>query len=475
IATGSFGAGLVVDKDKDERRLNDFQACYVEKTWGRSTVTVGNFLVTSGHGLVFSDAYGESPSTADPWRIGRGAFGVRTSTAARENSFLRGAAVALAGKAWDLCVVGSSADFDVALDAGGRVTSLNEAGTHVTASEVKGRDALREDLAGLVCRARHAGLRATASLEAARLSRAFAFDVLDWPAHATRIAGGLDLAYEQDDAVVFGEGALGAKGSAALAGLAVRRPHTDVLLVGRRYAPEYASLHSAPFAFYSGLGKGERGLFTLIKFKPAANGELAISTDVHQELRADGALRPHGSETNLDLAIDSGPFTLALGEKLAASEDPPSASAALRDSVGTEETTRLRSRLDVGYAPRRGISFRARYEALTATEAEAGATTRATSDVLRFDLTLAAFKPFKLDAGCYVFSVANWAARIYQYEAGVPYYPTLELLKSDGSRWYAAVSWEARRLGKLAAKYGRTRYQDGEGHSEMLASFSLKM
>jgi|GEM_PF-3884866 len=155
-------AGFVVDKDKGEPRLNDFQAFYLEQAWGAGKVTVGNFLVTSGHGLVFSSAFGQSPSTSEPWRVGRGAFGIKTSTASRENSLMRGAGLSLAGKAWDLCVVASRADFDVRLDDTGRVTSLNESGSHVARAEVEGWDALREDLVGVVCRLRGAGFAATA-------------------------------------------------------------------------------------------------------------------------------------------------------------------------------------------------------------------------------------------------------------------------------------------------------------------------
>jgi hypothetical protein len=471
----SLSAGIVVDKGKGEARLNDFQAFYLEKAWGPAKVTVGNFLVASGHGLVFSGAFGQSPSTADPWRAGRGAFGIKTSTASRENSLMRGAGLALKARAWDLCVVGSRTDFDVRLDESGRVTSLNETGSHVALSEIEGRDALREDLLGVVCRARRAGFAATASLAGTRVSRDFAPDVIDWPRDRARLLGSLDLSLEQGDAVVFAEGALGGKAGAALAGIAVRRPQAEVLVLGRSYAPEYVSLHSAPFAFYSGLGKGERGLVTLVKFKPAAAGELAITNDLHQELRADGAFRASGSETFVDLTLDSGPFAFALGEKLTTSQEPPSESAATSAPAGTRETTRLRSRVDIGYTPVRGVGLRARYEVLTATEAEAGVADRSASDVLRLDLSLEALKPLRVDAGFYVFSVGDWASRVYQYEAGVPYYPTLELLKSDGSRWYAAVSWEGKSFGKLAAKFGRTLYQDGEEHSEVLASYILRI
>ena len=97
------------------------------------------------------------------------------------------------------------------------------------------------------------------------------------------------------------------------------------------------------------------------------------------------------------------------------------------------------------------------------------------SDLIRADFRLGLWKPVALSAGCYVFGIEDWAARIYQYETGVPYYPSLELLKSDGSRWYAGVSFDVKRLGRLAAKYGRTLYKDGEEHSEFLATYIARI
>jgi hypothetical protein len=471
--------GFAVEKDKDEARLNDFQTFYVEKEWAWVKVTAGKFILASGHGLVFSNSYGQSPSTIDPWRTGRGAFGIRPSIGSEENFLLEGVGLSLKGKAFDLCVAASRSSFDASLDDAGRVKSLSTSGSHVTRSEIEGKDQLKEQLFGAACRYRRGGLQVGLSLSHARLNRDFLPGRFDWPKDQARLAGGANISVQQGQAMVFAEGALDEGGRGALiGGLAFDRSGTEFLLMGRRYSEKYLSLHSRPFAFYSGLGTGERGLFALVTFKPLRKGQISIGSDLHRKTGGeDGSFSTSGSETFVDLNLDVGSFAFALGEKLSRNEEPPSATGNGGGSVGggTEETARLRSRVDVTYRPAPKMDLRVRYETLAAKKTESGSLTGSTSDVLRFDLSLDRWRPATINTGFYTFSVEAYASRVYQYEAGIPYYPSLEMLKSDGSRWYAALSFEVKPLGKIAAKFGRTLYKDGEDKSELLATYMMRI
>jgi hypothetical protein len=80
----------------------------------------------------------------------------------------------------------------------------------------------------------------------------------------------------------------------------------------------------------------------------------------------------------------------------------------------------------------------------------------------------------QIRAGFYVFTIEDYASRIYQYEPGVPYYPVIEMLKSDGSRWYLVLSFDMKRFGRLTSKYGRTLYSGGEDRSGFLFYYSLR-
>ena len=465
-------AGLVIDKDRGEVRVNDFQGCYLEKQWARAKVILGNFSLASGHGLVFSSPSGQSPSTVDPGRFSRGDFGLRPYTSAGENFALRGAGVSFAGKTIDVTVATSFARFDAILDKDGRVTSLNEIGAHVTQSERDGRDALKEQLLGAAGRYRRNGLEVTVTLSRTSFNRDIVAGGLDRCKDEARMICGADLSIRAGDGILFAEGALGeGRGRAFLGGLAVDRPQADLIMVARSYSEEYLNLHSRPFAFYSGVGVGEQGLFTGFTFKPFRAGSVSVGNDVHKK-SGDGedGFADSGSETFVDLNLDVGDFGFLVGEKLAHSEDAPSAGG----STATQ-TSRFRSRLGVEYEAARGVELRIRYESLGATEAESGALARSSSDMLRLDASLDRWRPASFKAGFYTFSVEDYAARLYQYEAGLPYYPSLELLKSDGSRWYAVILLDMKAFGRIAAKYGRTIYTDGEESSGLLASYMMRM
>jgi len=299
------------------------------------------------------------------------------------------------------------------------------------------------------------------------------------------------------ETLVFAEGAVTEGGAGAAAGgLAFEVSSAEVLVLGRAYGDRYLSLHARPFGYYSGTVSGERGLFTGLTLK-SSKAHLALGNDVHSRSRLGGAgSRPSGSQTFAELGLSAGDFTLTLAEKFTVGEEPPEdadapaglacgetgagqraalvALAPGRAGDGTVETRRLRSRLDLQYRASGRLRVRVRYESLSARESLGRAETRSASDLLRFDAAVDRLGPLSVDAGFQVFTVEDYAARLYQYEIGLPYYPSLVLLKADGSRWYGVVKLDLERLGSIAAKYGVTIYDDGEEDSGLLASYSAR-
>jgi hypothetical protein len=174
-----------------------------------------------------------------------------------------------------------------------------------------------------------------------------------------------------------------------------------------------------------------------------------------------------GSETFADATVGAGDFTLLMGEKLSRVSEAGAGGI-------TEETERLRSRVDVEYKPVRGLEVRARYELVGARVARGGVASRSTSDLLRLDASLAWRNAGSVKAGFYTFTIEDYSSRIYQYEAGLPYYPSLEMLKGDGSRCYAVLSLGGDRVGRAAIKAGRTRYSGGEEEVDLAATYMIR-
>jgi hypothetical protein len=209
----------------------------------------------------------------------------------------------------------------------------------------------------------------------------------------------------------------------------------------------------------------------LVSLKPLPNGQVSIGSDLHEKLGSQTSVAdPSGSESFLDLDLKLGAVALSIGEKLLRSTEPPG-----REGAQTEDRTRLRSRLDIEYKPRRSLWLRARYEDLRSREEVGASQERSSADLLRIDIGLEIGRMVTLRAGAYTFSVGDYASRLYQYEAGLPYYPTLQMLKSDGSRWYSTISFHMGRLGKFTAKYGRTVYNKEADRSELLLYCNVKI
>ena len=493
-------AGVLVEKDKGEKMVNDFQAYYVEKDWRPGTIVLGDFVLSAGHGLVFSDGSGVSPTTVDPWRFSRGRFGLRPATSSEENFMFEGAGAIYESGRFGVALALSRSRLDATLDADGKVSALGQTGLHVTRSEVAGRNALKETLIGAAARYASGAAQVTLTLSRAELDRELDLGSIRWSKDKARFAGSADLWWQSGRTITFGEVALcQGGGPALLGGIASERQDVRVLVLGRDYSESYLSLHARPFAFYSGIGQGEQGLFTGIVFRPSPVGSVSLGNDLHRRGGdEEGALAQSGSETFADIRIKAGDFTFTLGEKFARGEEPPSP-VEIEELVGafgpaplisgdmsadvpadmaeaadidqTEESRRLRSRFDIQYAPVRKASFRFRYEALDATSSEGLISARSTSDLLRLDASLVPVEPLTVKVGFYAFSIEDYASRIYQYESGLPYYPQLELLKSDGSRWYCVLLFDTGGFGRIAAKFGRTLYESGEDRQELLAAY----
>jgi hypothetical protein len=151
-------------------------------------------------------------------------------------------------------------------------------------------------------------------------------------------------------------------------------------------------------------------------------------------------------------------------------EEPPAA-----ESDPTEERTRLRSRLDIRFEAARWLDARVRYENLRYTENKGREHETSSSDLLRLDLAFDIRRRWVLKAGFHTFTIGAYGARIYQYEPGVPYYPAIEMLKSDGSRWYSVLSVDMSQWGRLAAKYAMTIYDTEEDRPQFMSYYSLRI
>lgn len=464
----SYEAGLLAEKDRDENQLNDLQTAFGRFDFPGGKLILGDYLLVSGHGLVFSNPYGYSPSTVEPWRFSQGDFGVKPYTSVDENFALRGLAFEYGNGRTGICVAISRSRFDARLDEDGKVTSLPMTGLHLPGTT--GEDALREDLVGLAIRTGRGKAGIGLDVSASRFDREVGIDRLDHLGKSLSLAGSVDLSFLGEASAAFLQGGLADGDGAVIGGFGYDRQSLEFLVLGRYYSERFFSLHARPFAFYSGLATGERGILTRMAFGLPADVEVSIGNDLHERRAEDnGVARPSGSQSFLDIEIPAGAFTFTVGEKILMSEEPPA-----HDTDPTRSKTRLRSRLDVRYDAARWLDVRMRYEDLRYSEKRGSERERSSSGLVRLDIAARIVRILTIKAGLHAFTIGSYGSRIYQYEAGIPYYPAIEMLKSDGSRWYSVLSCDMTPFGRLAAKYAMTIYDTEADRSQFLCYYSLR-
>jgi hypothetical protein len=466
---GPFDTGLLAEKDRDETRFNDLQTGYGRWQFPGVRLVVGDFLMTSGHGLVFSDPYGFSPSTVEPWRFSQGDFGVKPYTSVDENFAMRGVGIQVGGRRTGVSAAVSRSRLDASIDDDGRVASIGTTGLHPPGTG--GRGALREDLAGLAVRTMLGRFGVGLDVVVARFDHDFAIARLGHLGRAWKSAGGIDLSYLGESSTAFTEGARADGGDgAALAGFGYDGRGIEFLLLARYYGESYFSFHARPFGFYSGPATGERGLLARIAFRLPEGIRLSVGSDLHDRRpEEDGLARPSGYESFLDVELPAGDFKISAGGKIRATREPPA-----HEADPTTDRSRLRARLDVAYRAARWFDVRLRYENLRYREDAGSDRERTSSDLLRLDLAAKIGRRVNAKTGFQSFTIGSYGARLYQYEPGVPYYPAIEMLKSDGSRWYSVLSFDMSPWGKIATKYAVTVYGDGTGRSQFLCYYSVK-
>ncbi len=454
-----FTTGFTLEKDSGEKSLNDFQSYHITLNHSGTNVILGDFLLVSGHGLVFGGPYGYSPSFVAPWRYTSSTARLKPYTSTQENLMLRGLAFSRSLHMGKVCIVASSAKVDARLDENGNITSFPISGNHTSQSDLTAKDAVRENLLGAVIQLERSKFRLQGNLSLAHYDHDFAPAWSGKVSRTNHIMGGIDFAYGTRSNSFFGEFATSGTGKKAyLGGLLVRGKTTEAFAIARHYENGFFNRHQGSFAYYSNIGDGETGLFMLFSFEPYAKALLRIGNDVHSQSRPQ-ALKRSGSESFVNVRFDTQRLVLCLDEKLKRSDE-------------ASHTERLRSRIELAYRPRSGFEMRVRYEHIGASEEEP-ARTSSQSELLRFDFTFEK-GDLRIQTGIYAFTVEDYAARIYQFEPGLPYYPTMQVLRSDGSRWYVRLSYRHQRIGRFALKFDRTSYEESSETKNLLFYYGLK-
>ena len=139
-------AGVLLERDSGERRLNDFQSYFLHFPYlpFQSELIVGNYTVEIAQGLIQSGAFGNGLSSNPTQAIVKHRRRIKPYRSVSESKSLYGGAWQLNRPHFTGLLLASQTRYDAAKDASGTVTSFDESGLHRTPTEIAKKDQIQE-------------------------------------------------------------------------------------------------------------------------------------------------------------------------------------------------------------------------------------------------------------------------------------------------------------------------------------------
>jgi hypothetical protein len=289
-----FSMGFTLDKDAGEQFIWDrktarygfnftsfhFTRYYVGK-W--KTITVGDFQVSFGQGLVFGAGYTVGKGAETVPTVRRSSVGLLPYTAAMEFGFFRGVGTTRQLRNWQISLLASHVARDgrssTALDTLGAaeeiISSFNQSGLHRTASELGTKNQFRETSLGANAHYSHPSGKFQAGgnglftqfdrpwIRSPQIYNQFEF------AGKSNLVSSLYFNYNWKNFLLFGESARSQSGGngTVLGFVSSLSKQVDMSLLWRHYDRNFHSFYASGFAENT-RPINEQGLYIGIQIKP---------------------------------------------------------------------------------------------------------------------------------------------------------------------------------------------------------------
>ncbi len=298
-AREKISAGITAEKDPGEAFFKgsnkhgfDFYSAHVSMKVNKfiPNVTVGDFIVRAGQGLVMWQGYttGKSVYTMD---IAKTAQGIRPYTSVDENLFFRGASSTFKLGNFDMSLFYSNKNDDAnratSIDKQFHFTSLQTSGYHRTNSETEDEKSVQHQNIGGV---------ANYSFRNLKLGMTFLYEQFEIPfvrnnqlynlfrfSGKENYTGGINYLYNKGKYQLFGEGAISKSGGKAFLQGAIAHLNDQISFSAllRHFDKNYHALWANTFA-EGGNINNESGLYFGTKILPVKYLTLSAYTDFYR-------------------------------------------------------------------------------------------------------------------------------------------------------------------------------------------------
>lgn len=470
--THDFSAGFQLEKDAGEALSFQTSPVAFDQISGhlmlenRGTikkVLLGDYRIAAGQGLVHGGGFGLGKGTEPLLYLSRGNQGILPHTGALETGYMRGIAATLGRGRWESSFWLSSLLQDAGIDSTESWLSsgIRTSGLHRTATELAGRNALRESQAGTLLNYKAPGFLAGAGFTAHHFNLPLPPGSRPYQRfHFSGKHNHVVHAYLRKTVYnwnLFAEGARSASGGLAwLVGAQVylhRQLQVGLLL--RKYDRDYHSFYGQAFGESSTL-RNEQGSYLSLRFLPHRKWELTAYMD---------RFRFPWLRFGVDAPSEGFDYTVTAQFK-------PARGQLLRMGyrneqkqknfdVGDSQTRLLQMtnwqqlRLQWQQQGSEGLGFKTQVFYNHYSDEEGTGTGWALMQDVQYDKTR-----WGLSTRLALFQTSSFANRIYSYERDVRYAFSVPFYEGNGLRSYLMLYCKPTQTLKLWLRYARFYYLD---------------
>lgn len=477
-----FRFGITAEKDpgepffKDINRYGfDFYSFFIHGTKLNSkinSVTLGDFTVSMGQGLILHNDFGGRKSSF-VMNIKKGNRFVRPYSSVNEVNYFRGAATEfqLTDK-FKLGVFASYKPVNARLDSDTldntdfeRFTSIIESGLHRTESERLVKNVIKQHNVGSSLKFENNNLRIGLNylytgfnvtfLRDEELYRKYVFsgDYLH--------NGSVDYQFQKRNFTFFGEGAMSQNGGTAFTNgvLVSLDRRMDLSLLYRDFSPEYQVLNANAFADGS-LPINEKGLYLGLEIRPFS--KVIISTYADFWKNPWVSYRRNGPANGFDYFVKA---SYILKRKLDFYIQYRFINKQLNQSSETEvyiyapvDYTVQRFRLHFNYKITKEWEWRSRIEFSDYKKESSSKGVLMYQDILYKPIA----KKLSFSARYCIFDIESFDARIYTYENDILFEFFIPFFQHRGTRFYANARYRINNWLTWELRYGNTFYTNND-------------
>jgi hypothetical protein len=489
----NLSIGITAEKDPGEQFFKgnqkygfDFYSAHAFYKGGKyvRSIAIGDYQVQIGQGLNLWSGYAFG-KTADVTNVKKSANSLKAYTSVDETRFLRGAAVELGYKNFELTMFGSYKGVDATILADSLteeqefVSSVNLTGLHRTNSEVAKKNQLQEIMAGGNLRYKRRSFHVGIAGVYQGYSKTYSKSILPYNQFDFRGKGSVGISADYSWVIrnfnFFGEVATStySGGFANLHGVLFSLDQrASMSVVYRNYGRNYQTFYNAGFSEGSNT-QNESGLYAGLKVNVTRTFSINSYVDIFKfpwmKYQVDAPSNGHEFMIQPSYKPTRGLEVYARFREQRRQKNS-------RDSDGTitgiEDVIQRNYRINFSYKVTESVQLKSRIEYVTINRPS---NTPEDGIILTQDIL---FKPksFPLDVTLRyaLFDTDSYDTRIYTYENNALYVFSVPSYYYKGSRAYAMIRYTFLRKFDLWVRYGVSIYANrkslGSGSEEILGN-----